>query len=325
MSQDHITEQDFFKSLGRLEALAKGESEEDNDLNKSQISTGSGSEPQSWAGGDKSSLGDNWDDDIQEDGTDYNRRSKKMRKGIMEKVAKGIPLSPNEVQLLKSDMDKAGPASMMEEEEEEGPRGKKHEDEDEEQDKELYEKMMAGKMGKSFAGAVQQNETVQQGVEVSDFLAELAKSFGIGLEGLEARVTHNVTNTVLNALGEFAGQQGEFNKSLADAVVNIGHGLSGAISHAEAQGQAPASAPRSQLRSIPGGNGMQVLNKGLGAGGADPQDPLGHLSKSQRLDRMVDLVEKGQISPLEVTKYETTGELSPAAAQTLIKSIGAGQ
>lgn len=306
-----ITQSDFFKSLERLEALAGG----GDDMTKGQIVTGGNSEPSSWPGGEKEEYGEGWEGQVHigEDGTDY--KAAKLRKSIMEKVAKGIPLSPNEVALLKSDMDKAQPFEGKESPEEEAAealaerRGKgKEKDEDDEEKP----------FGKSFADAAGESDTIQKGIEVSDFLAEFAKSFGMGLGHLEQTITDRVTQNVMGAIQQFAGEQGEFNKSLAEAVVNIGHGLAGYIQHETAVAEEPAGPPVSQLRPIPGGQQgqVQVMNKSQGG------SPFERMDKSQILDHMTSLVEKGNLNPLEVVKFESTGEMHPATQEKLVKSMG---
>ncbi len=171
-------------------------------------------------------------------------------------------------------------------------------------------------MGKSLAGAVSENETLRKGIEVSEFLAEFAKSFAIGLQGTEARITRNVIGQVLGALNEFTGSQANFNKSLAEAVVSIGHGINGTIQQAEQVAQAPAGPPKSQLRAMPQqqpGN-VNVLQKG--------QQQGNQLSKAQILDQMSDLVVKGKLNSLEVIKYESTNQMSPATEDMVMKSFG---
>lgn len=301
-----MTKHDFFKSLERLEALAGGQSD---DMQKSQIVQGGNSEVSSWPGGEKEEIGDNWDDNIGEDGTDY--KAQGVRKSIAEKVMKGIPLTPHEVMILKGDMEREG-SKEDEKEDEEEEKGKrrpppKKEEEEEEEEKEMP-------FGKSFTDVLSENETVQKGVEVSDFLAEFAKSFGQGMGYLESRITQNVVGHVLGALQQFASEQGEFNKSLAEAVVNIGHGLAGYIQQDAARSEEPAGPPKSQLRQVPGQ--VQVLQKSQGG------NAFGDMSKSQVLDRMTDLVEKGGLNPLEVVKFESTGEMSPGVEQKLRKSMG---
>jgi hypothetical protein len=305
-----ITQSDFFKSLERLEALAGG----GDDMTKGQIVTGGNSEPSSWPGGEKEEYGEGWEGQVHigEDGTDY--KAAKVRKSIMEKVAKGIPLNPSEVALLKGDMDRAEAIGEAAEDaaEEAAKRGKgkgREKDDDDDEDKPF---------GKSFADAAGESETIQKGIEVSDFLAEFAKSFGMGLGHLEQTITDRVTQNVMGAIQQFAGEQGDFNKSLAEAVVNIGHGLAGYIQHETAVAEEPAGPPVSQLRPIPGGQQgqVQVMNKSQGG------SPFEQMDKSQILDHMTGLVEKGNLNPLEVVKFESTGEMHPATQEKLVKSMG---
>lgn len=306
-----VTRHDFFKSLERLEALAGGQPD---DMRKSQIVQGGNSEVSSWPGGEKEEIGDNWDDSIGEDGTDYKAQS--VRKSIAEKVMKGIPLTPEEVTILKGDMERLGGKDERgreeEEEEKEEPRRRRRGPPPREEEEEEKEE---GKLfGKSFTDVLSENETVQKGVEVSDFLAEFAKSFGQGVGYLEERITQNVVGHVLGALQQFAGEQGEFNKSLAEAVVNIGHGLAGYIQQDAARSEEPAGPPKSQLRQ--GSGQVQVLQKSQGGSAFEG------MSKAQVLDSMTNLVEKGGLNPLEVVKYESTGEMSPGVEQKLRKSMG---
>jgi hypothetical protein len=308
-----VTKNDFFKSLERLEALAGSGGE----MRKSQIVQGGNSEVSSWPGGEKEEIGDNWDDSIGEDGTDY--KAKGVRKSIAEKVMKGIPLSPEEVTILKGDMEKAEPfggkETPEEEEDEEKAKGKRRPPPKKEEEEEEEEEGIKGKLfGKSFTDVLSENETVQKGVEVSDFLAEFAKSFGHGLAHLEARVTERVIGNVMSGLQQFASEQGEFNKSLAEAVVNIGHGLAGYIQQDAARSEEPAGPPKSQLRTMPGK--VQVLEK------SQTGSAFEGMNKAQLLDRMTDMVEKGGLNPLEVVKYESTGEMSPGVEQKLRKSMG---
>jgi len=300
--QNTIPGNDFFKSLGKLEALAKG-NQEPEDVNKSQLfHTKANSEQNSWAGGDTTKFGNNWDDNIGSDGTDY----KPSRKSIAEKVMKGEALSPEEVSLLKSDAEKGL---------------EKGNDDSDKPAKEEKEK--ACDMAKSFSNTVAENQTLTEALEMSDFLQEFAKAFGTGLGELETRTADMIEkgfNAIIEHVNEaieakFA-EQGEFNKSLAEAVVNIGHGVAGSISQAEEAANQPAAAPKSQLVSVPGG--QQVMNKSFaGPAGAE-------ISKAQKLDMLTDMVTKGQLSSTEVIKYETTGQLRPDLDAQVVRLIQSG-
>lgn len=333
-----IPGEQFFKSLGKLEALAGREPEGDN-MNKAQLfHTPSNSERTSWPGGNKKDIGNNWDDSIGKDGTDYHP----ARKAIAEKALKGLPMSPEELAILKGDIEQslskgegqetdaphAGQEATLEGHEGGGgePRhktlakgGKSDDDEDEEREaKERF--------GKSLEAMAQESPTVQQGIEVSTFLAEFAKAFGSRMDQIEKSVTDQVTlatNHILEQVGQYMDgrfeEQGDFNKSLADAIVNIGHGVAGNIEQTIEQGEQPAGPPRSQFQVIPGGQGQpQVLQKSFAG-------PAGEsLSKAQITDAMTEMVIKGELPALEVSKFDMTGELRPDVQERIVKHIAAG-
>jgi len=318
-----ITQESFYKSLSKLEALAGGGQE---DLDKSQICTGPNSEKKEWAGSRwKDVPGDGPGADmIRPDGTDYNERG--VRKSIQEKVAKGIPLSSIELSLLKSDMEKADKDDDKDEKGEKEVEFKFGKGQGDDDDKEKY----AREMGKSFDGAVQGSETLQKGIEVSQFLAELSKAFAAGLEGIETRVNANMEQMgqqLYSVLSGFAGEQGEFNKSLADALVNIGHGVAGSIQQVEQVSQQPAGPPRSQgLQMVPGG--QQGAPQGFVQKSFAGQQPGENLSKAVVADALTDMLEKGEsgISPIEIIKFDTTGELRPDLQQRVAARVqGAGR
>lgn len=329
-----ISRESFYKSLGKLEALAgvqhqtqqpqinpeaivekmqKGEqlTPEEMTLVKSQICTGGNSERTSWPGGNTSDVPGNGPgaDKIQANGTDYNERG--VRKSIMEKVAKGIALSASELALLKSDLEKSdkGEDDEKGEKEVELKFGKAQDD-----DKEQYGR----DMGKSFSEVVGDNETLQKGIEVSEFLSEFAKSFGTGIEASESRTmafVQDIGQQLFNALHEMKAEQADFNKSLAEAVLNIGHGVAGSMEQVAQVAEMPVGAPRSQqLRAIPGGQ-QGFVQKGMGGGE--------QISKSMMTDAMTDMLEKGEggISPAEIIKFDSTGEIRPELQAKVVARI----
>jgi len=311
-----ISEQEFFKSLERLEGLAKG-----------QICTGPNSEVSSWAGTNKQSVPQTGEGVGADQDGDYDKG--KARKSIADKVMKGQPLNEQEVAILNADLSK----SQDEDEDDKGgdkdPRDEKKGGKDEKKDDDgkggdtslagMFGKSQQAPqdMGKSFAQAVQDNDTLQKGIEVSDFLLEMVKSFALGLENVSRRLEAHVDSR----FGQFASEQGDFNKSLAEAVANIGYGVGALSKGIEDAGQQPAGAPKSQLRAVPAGTapqGVQPLSKGQG-------NPLEGITKSQVLDTMTAMMEKGQCAPLDVVKFETTGDLNPAIRDQIAKSLSGGQ
>lgn len=325
-----ISRESFYKSLGKLEALAGVQHQEqrmqidpnviseklskgialtpeEQELVKAQICTGPNSERTSWPGGDSSDVPGNGPgaDKIQANGTDYNERG--MRKSIQEKVAKGIPLNASELALLKSDLDKA-----------EGGGDDVGKARDDDEDKERFGR----EMGKSLADYVSENETLQKGIEVSEFLSEFAKSFGAGIDASENRTmafVQDIGQQLFNAMHEFKTEQAEFNKSLAEAVANIGHGVAGSMEQVQQVASMPAGPPRSQLRALPGG-GQGFVQKSMGG--------VEGISKSLMCEVMTDMLEKGEsgVSPIEIVKFDSTGEIRPELqARVLARINGAGQ
>jgi len=316
-----IPQDKFFKSLEKLGTMAGLSTEE---MKKSQICTGPNSEVTSWPGGEVEKYSEKWEDG-NTNGTDYSnsKAMKKAREDIAEKVMKGEALTPQEVSLVKSDYEKAMPAAAKlpgvgaptmkgkdaDEDDEggdkdlpffamQGKKGKKDEKEDKKDDKD--------DMGKSMQAAFESSDTLNEGIDVSPFLAEFAKSFAYGLQGIEARLGRYINETIKKSIDEFAETQGEFNKSLAEAVVNIGHGINGAIEQTEAMVQAPARGPKSMM-----------VDNSISKGGNN----VDQLSKSQILDHMCDLVEKGQINSMEVIKFESTNTMSPGIQDIVMKSL----
>jgi hypothetical protein len=354
-TQKTIPGADFFKSLGRLEALAgKGGTADSKpeDMNKAQLfHTPSNSEKTSWAGGDKSEIGNKWSDSIGEDGTDYHP----ARKAIAEKTLKGIALSPEEISILKGDLEAAMKDKKEEDDDDDkkksflnigGSEGGKDEKsmgkaagampgvgagaaggkmafkaQKDDDDKPAAEEKDKSMCNKSFNGAVQQSETIQKGLELSEFLTDLVKAFGAGLEGVEGRTTslmEQAANSILSQLGGYLdarfSEQAQFNKSLAEAIVNIGHGVAGNIEQISQVAQAPAGPPKSQFRA-----GVQAVEKSF----AGPKGEA--IDKAQKLDAMVDLVEKGRLNAIEVCKFETTGQLRPDVDSLVVNYIKGGQ
>jgi hypothetical protein len=306
-SQASISGSEFFKSLGKLEAFAKG-AEDSEDLDKSQLFHTSSSEKTAWPGGKKHGIGNNWDDSIGTDGTDY----KAARKSVAEKVLKGEPLTPEDIALLKSDAEKVIEGDDV-------AKGEGQEVED------GGGKGAPGKEGQEVCKSISEdNDTLQKGIEMSPFLAELVKAIDQRFAMAEDRQNDNVikaANSILENLGEYLEsrfeQQGEFNKSLAEVVTGIGHGLSANIQQTEEMAQAPAAAPKSTLRAVDAPAPIEKSFAGPEGGGGE------ELSKGQILGAMADKVEKGQLNALEVIKYENTGQIRPDLLQQIKTDITA--
>lgn len=181
---------------------------------------------------------------------------------------------------------------------------------------------------KSLQKAVETSETLQKGIEMSPFLYEFLRAMDTALEGTEARVQKGLAKSLAPVVAKIAALEtnwaksyseiGEFNKSLAEAVLGIGQQLAGQAEVVSQVIQTPAHAPKSQLRSVP--SGVQVLNKSFGPGGLDTSDNA--FTKSQITNIMTDMVKSNQLSAIEVVKYETTGEISPSVQQRVTAYAG---
>lgn len=324
---------EFKKSLSRLETMAKGQ----------LFHTGSDSDPGSWAGTSGKDEDAFSPDSIDDNGTDYNG----VKKSLAAKIAKSQALTPAEVAIVKG----TDPRPLIAEK---VSKGQSLTPAESWVTKGGYEKMFAKgdaaktqapgnaaaaemnpakddgeieqQAKKSFDGAVSQSNVLQKGLEMSPLLVEFARAIGVGLEGVEVRTASRVAkslvdalgpvlkrvDTIEKALGSLVKEQGDFNKSLADAVVGIGHQVAGTAEVAVAQAQAPVGPPRSQLRS----GQVNVVQKSFsGPGGLDVGDSS--LAKSQIVNVMADMVKANRLNPIDVIKYEASGELAPAVQQAV--------
>lgn len=328
----------FTDSLQRLESLAKGSGQ------TQLFATPNDSDPGTWAGTSSEDVDDHTSN-IDENGTDYNAVKKALaakvaaskaltkaevaivkgqdpRALIAEKITKGEKLTQAEAWAIKggvstfakaSTKPSEAPASGTEAGANKAPEtnvGANTDDEIEDDAK------------KSLAKSITEQPDLQQGIEVSPFLAEFAKAMDAGLTGVEARTSQRVVKafndtvgavtTRLQGLEKALTDQAEFNKGLAEAIVSLGEHLAGQTQvNAEAL-SLPAGPPKSQVN---------VVQKSF-AGGMDTG--LDSLTKSQLVNTMADLVVKGRLNQLDVVKFESTGEISPHTVQ-LVKSHLSGK
>lgn len=178
---------------------------------------------------------------------------------------------------------------------------------------------------KSFSGAVDASLELQKGLELSPFLYEFTRAVGEALSGSEARVTKSLSKVLApyvarveaieKALVDYSTDQGDFNKSLAEAVVGIGQTVGGNVEAATQAASQPVGPPKSQARATAPTDGIQVINKS-GPGGLDMD-----LNKAQLTDAMVEMVQKGKLNALDVVKFEGNGEILPSTRQKVIAYI----
>jgi hypothetical protein len=320
MSEKTVPQNDLAKALTALQEIAKGhnsrgtattevESMRDSgvgagsDAGSTQVyHTPSNSDPGGWAGSrGRDCPEDGATDSVGSDGTDYVAQGK-MMKSIIEKMAKGIALSPEEA-VAYAEIAKGGnPFADM-----------KDKDDDKKDKKDVekagYSKEEEEKMGKSLEDHAQEDETVAKGLEVSEFLAGFANVMHKSLQSLEARLE----SRVLGALASEAEGTGEFNKSLAEAVVRLGEAVTAVTQRVDQVETQPAHAPRSVQN-------VQVLEK---SGYEGPEGEA--LNKAWVAATLIDLVQKGEVTTQDVLKYDSNGTMTKRVEHKVRTALGSGR
>lgn len=347
-----LNRDEFQKSLGRLDALAKG--------GATQLHhTGADSNPGTWAGSAQQDQSE-YDNGIDDNGTDYGG----VKKALAAKVAKSQALTPAEVAIVKGLDPRPLIADKI-------VKGQKLTQAESWAVKGGFDKMKAeldkstakptdsttgigesnsasnvpdtnaggkdteieGNAKKSLGGAIDSSQSLRKGIEMSPILAEFARAVGTALDGMEARVAKSIADaiggvntkveTVAKSFASFTAESGEFQKGFAEAIVGIGQTLTGQAEVAASQAHTPAGAPRSQMRAPAQGN-AQVIHKSFGGpGGLDVSGDA--MNKSNIVNAMVDLVKANKLSQLDVVKFETSSQMSPSVQQLVSAHLGGTQ
>jgi hypothetical protein len=347
-----LTGEEFEKSLNRLQGFAKSSTQLHH--------TASDSNPGSWPGGAQEDL-DDTRSNIDDNGTDYNGVRKslaaKIRKSqalttaeiaiadglnpipaIQEKLSKGLALTPAESWAASGGFDVAKGSYVSKASTkpvEESPMSGEDDDANSvpETNAGGAEKEIEADAKKSFDNTVNSSLELSKGLELSPFLYELTNAIGHALGGSEGRIVKSLEATLtgiahrVEALEKSqaaaAGQQEEFRKSLATAVVGIGESVSATADATAYQAQLPVGAPKSQMRQAPaqGNNGgINVMSKSYGGpGGLDL-----NMSKSVISDALVDLCKSNEIPVKEVIRFESTDILSPQTSAK-VEALVAGR
>lgn len=250
--------------------------------------TPANSNPRGWAGSTEQDVPEDGNtDSISENGTDYEAQAK-MMKSIAVKLAKGLPLTKFEKSVLKAMDEEDDKKDKKKDEVAKGknPFEKKDEEEDEKEDK---------KVEKSLMDFANEDEEVSKGFDVSNFLASFAGVVAKSQNASESRIKSDI----LSALAEADAGNAEFQKSLAEAVVNVGEAIQAITQRLDQIESGPARGAKSVT-------GAQVINKGGFDGGETP------LTKSQVSDALADMVMKGQLQAHDVFNFEANGgQISP--------------
>jgi len=298
---ERITEGELLHSLSRLEGLLKGGPAPDGeDMEKAQILQGKGSSGGRLDHMAPEKYGDSWDDGISSGGTDYNGRGGKARKAQEDEG--DMPYSRKQG---RAEAEEEGMEAAPEGEEEAEPEGQ--DEESEEKSKKAIPNPPSitrpggGGVRRSMAKSQEfatEEENVRKGVEVSEFLYYLRKSINDTFSDMERRLRAQIEVQ--------HDERGEFAKSLAEGVVGIRSRLEKSVTTVEEEENAPAHAPKS-------------ITKGIEASASDVNKSLEdvRVQRQQTLDSLVDMLQKGQVQPLDVTKFELYGELRPEIAKSL--------
>ena len=291
-----IEEKDLNKALSTLQELAKGHSSRGTNTTKVEAMsseggspqvhhTASNSDPDGWAGSKARDCAENGATDaIDENGTDYNSGAE-MVKSIQEKLSKGQQLTPEEYQFV---VEKGMPAFLKKDDDKNG------DDKDKKDDVKKAKDDDDDDVKKSLADEAAANETVNNGMEISEFLAEFVGTFNKSLSNMESRITERL----LNAVSEEATRNETFNKSLAGAVGTLGEGLVAQVQRVDQVENTPARGPKSQ-------EVVDSVSKSFT--GPDGEG----LSKAVVAATLVDMVENGKIDAHEVIKFDSCqGQIS---------------
>jgi len=239
---------------------------------KTQVAAGSRPGEQSgWAGTSQKEVSGNGDSDaIDANATDYKGGAEKVIKGYLDQVIRGEITADRGLELVKAAKKLFG----MEDEKE---------DEDEKDEK--------PEVKKSLVDAAAENETLQKGFEVSEFLEELVGTLSKSLDAMEERLASKLDGSIKKS--------GEFQVGLAKSLGHFGDVVAAQSQRLAQVEQGPARGPKSVQN-------LQVVEKSLG--GASQQVSKGDLAKS-----LTDLALAGKVDSSEVLRFEASGQISERA------------
>lgn len=262
--------------------------------------TPSNSDPGSWAGSVERDVPENGaTDDISENNVNYQGNGQ-MVKSILDKLAKGQPLTATEFALIKGAM----PFGKEDDKEEEDDCKKG--DYEEDMDKAKYSE---DDMDKSVTSQVSNDESLKKGFEVTDFLSGWSNSVTKSLDAQNRALFKSITKYIDTRFEQLRTEQDNVTKSLAVAVGAAGDAALLSAQRVAEFEAGPAHAPKSIT-------GLRALEKG-GFGTASSAEEI--ISKAMNGDRgartringvLAGMVERKECSPKAAIKYDCTGEIS---------------
>lgn len=298
MSDKKVNAEDLNKALDAIASLTKGHGSKGTSTTKVEAMSGesgatqvfhtpSNSDPGSWAGSKAEAVSENGaTDSVSENGTDLERG---VMKSIMDKIAKGQPVTASEYAILKSAMFGKKDAQEPDEDDAKVAKGSKpfkSSDEDDEDDEDTK---------KSLSDIASENAELKSALEVSDFLSEWNGAISKALQGSESRTSTKV-DLVMKSVMELASAQSAYNDNLAKAL----HGLLSVVTQQAQRIEQVESTPARGPKSV---QVSQSMEKSMGS---DEQ-----LTKSQVADALCELVMKSEVAPNTVLRFESTGQIDP--------------
>lgn len=147
---------------------------------------------------------------------------------------------------------------------------------------------------KSFTDDMLEQEPIKKAVDVSDFLESVVIQLGEYTDSLRSDIAKSQA---------FAGYQQQFNIGLAQAMSELGKGLTVLAEKVEAMGKTPAAVRKSDQSAA-------AIEKSF-AGGDSKQNNT--LTKSQMANKLFELMEAGDksITPADVVAADSTGSVRP--------------
>lgn len=194
---------------------------------------------------------------------------------------------------LKDDEDDEDEEKIEKEEKKEEKKEEEEDDDDEDDEEEEDAE-------KSFYNQLREDEEIETAMEVSDFLDSLVKSIGKHLDGIDGKIS----------------KAQNFDTVMAKSFLNLGKvvgAISEKVTSMEKQIETIATSPVGR-KGVVSQKEIETITKGSTNEGVN-------ITRGDVVEYLVKGVEAGELSPIEVTKYETTSQLSPTAVNYLKKAI----
>ena len=294
-NKQKINEDALLKALNQLEDMvAKGDPLEEADPEGGFSTEGTPLSDRAPKGKVKISKAAEESDTESDD--DANKSVKKA------KVKKAMPQKPQDAadESSTGDDDKSG-----------------DEDDDDDDDTSSTDDADAGgKMGKSFAERVNEDETLRKSVEVSDFISSLVDQNGDHLTSLEKSFNKAISGLggqLRKSIGEHFEASTQFNIRMARAVVMLGKSLRDVQDTVKNFSNTPHVPQRRALLSK-----SEIVEREFEG---NEGDPFYSLSRERVEDWLVQKSMEGKISTVEVTMFEQSGFNPKALSATIRKAL----